>query len=185
MPRLIVGLGNPKPAYKETRHNVGRDFIDYLRLKVKAKLSSDGPAEFFVLDTFSGHPLPNPVYFAYLHSYMNTSGPALKRFLDSKDIGPSETLVIVDDMMIPFGALRLRKSGSAGGHNGLKSLIEALSTEDFARLRVGVGEAKAGTDPADYVLSPFSDEELKKLPLIWKKSKPVWIRYLRAALTPP
>lgn len=141
--RLFVGLGNPKENYILTRHNIGRDFIDHAQK--------------------SDRLLPS-VLFKNLKSYMNESGPPIARIMQKEGIKPQELVVIVDDFMIPFGSLRLRPQGSSGGHNGLKSIIETLGTEEFARLRVGVGPVPLGQDPADYVLKKFSKAEQKKIP---------------------
>jgi PTH1 family peptidyl-tRNA hydrolase len=141
LPRLIVGLGNPKPSYDYTRHNVGRRWIE----------AAQHP---------SGRVLP---------SFMNESGPALRQLLAKEKIAIEETLVIVDDFMIPFGSLRLRKDGSAGGHNGLKSIIETFGTENFPRLRVGIGPVPGSEDPADFVLETFTKKEEKELPVIFDR----------------
>lgn len=97
---------------------------------------------------------------------MNESGPALKNLLAKENISIQETLVVVDDFMIPFGSLRLRKNGSSGGHNGLKSIIDTFGTEDFPRLRVGVGPVPSAEDPADFVLESFTKKEEKEIPVI-------------------
>ena len=148
--RLIVGLGNPKPSYAKNRHNVGRQFVKYL-LNEKDR---SGPKAIT------------------LPSYMNQSGPALKRAVQSSnvsdDVPPSEVLVVFDDFMIPFGTVRLRPSGSAGGHNGLQSIIDTFGTEEVGRLRVGIGPVEEETDPADFVLENFAASERKKLPDIFK-----------------
>jgi PTH1 family peptidyl-tRNA hydrolase len=100
---------------------------------------------------------------------MNQSGPALKQLLAKENVSIAETLVLVDDFMIPFGSLRLRKTGSSGGHNGLKSIIEAFGTEDFPRLRVGVGPVPSSEDPADFVLETFTKKEETEIPTIFDK----------------
>lgn len=93
-------------------------------------------------------------------TYINLSGRALIDLAERRDVSPSRLIAIADDIALPLGHLRIRAHGSAGGHNGLASLIEALGTEDFARVRCGVGPVPNGVDPADFVLAPFADEEL-------------------------
>ncbi len=141
----LVGLGNPGPKYSGTRHNIGRMFVEEYFPTLPADLKSQF----------------NPVV---LGSYMNESGPALRKW--SSD--PSHLLVLSDDFMIPFGTLRLRSSGSSGGHNGLNSIIETFNTEDFGRLRIGVGPVPVGEDPADFVLESFTSQEKKQFPKIFE-----------------
>lgn len=150
MSLLVVGLGNPSLRYNHTRHNVGREFVDYL---------ADLKEKNFLL--------------AKLDCFMNESGGPVKRLLEKENLAPSSLLVVVDDFMIPFGTLRLRTRGSSGGHNGLKSIIEHLGTEDFPRLRVGVGPVPDGDDPADFVLEKFTRKELSSLPKLFDSMKQV------------
>jgi peptidyl-tRNA hydrolase, PTH1 family len=163
-PRLVVGLGNPGQKYLGTRHNVGRDFIGHVARENNAEFSERPQADTFRLGTFFGLELPRPVVFARLGTFMNSSGPALQGLLAKEGAKIGETLVIVDEFMIPFGALRLRPDGSAGGHNGMKSIIETFGSQDFPRLRVGVGPVPEGVDPADFVLDRFAAAERAKMP---------------------
>ncbi len=101
---------------------------------------------------------------------MNESGPALKSVMEKNQIAPHEVLVAVDDFMIPFGSLRLRSKGSSGGQNGLNSIIESLQTEEFPRLRFGVGPVPGGVDPADFVLERFSKIEDEKIPQLFQSA---------------
>ncbi len=157
--RVVVGLGNPGQKYQGTRHNIGRDFIDHVAKEHQTEFSERRQAEVIRLPTFFGLDLPKPVAFAKLECYMNTSGPAIQGLLAKEGAKIEETLVIVDEFMIPFGALRLRGEGSAGGHNGLKSIIETFGTQVFPRLRVGVGPLPMEGDPADFVLGRFTGAE--------------------------
>ncbi len=166
--RLLVGLGNPASSYHQTRHNIGREFIDFLLKETKSAFQQSRQAEIFRLPVFFGLPLESPLIGAKLLCYMNESGPALKKVLDQENLGPQEILVLVDDFMIPFGSLRLRSGGSSGGHNGLQSIIETLGTEQFSRLRFGIGPTPEREDPADFVLRHFSKMEKSKLPDIFK-----------------
>jgi len=161
-PRLIVGLGNPLDQYRDTRHNVGRQFLQFLAAESNSKFKKIRQAEGFRLPDFFGVPLEEPVLCVFLNCFMNQSGGPLAEILKYESLLPENMIVVADDFMIPFGSLRLRSSGSAGGHNGLKSVIEALGTEEFGRLRVGIGPVPVGQDPAEFVLKKFSKEELAK-----------------------
>jgi len=155
---IIVGLGNPTRKYEHTRHNVGFDAIDhmieeyqipYSGLKYKA-MYGKGRIGF------------EPVIVAKPVTYMNLSGEAVRELVDYYKINPQEELIILcDDVSLAPGQLRLRRKGSAGGHNGLKSIIEHLGTQDFMRIKIGVGEKPKGWDLAEYVLGHFSKEERK------------------------
>jgi len=159
---LIVGLGNPKESYVGTRHNVGRDFVHYLARQSEKNFEKKKNIETLNLTSFFNQPKDNPVLVIRLKSFMNESGPELNRALSSAAMTLTDTLVVVDDFMIPFGSLRLRSKGSSGGHNGLQSIIDTFQTEEFGRLRVGVGPVPIEKDPAEYVLEPFSKEEKSK-----------------------
>lgn len=157
LPKLIVGLGNPGPRYDATRHNVGWWAAD--RLVDEWGLGSflsEGAAL-----VARGSVASRPIVILKPTTYMNRSGEALAAFLSGRGIVPSRDLmVLVDDATRPPGSLRLRRSGGAGGHNGLKSL-EALLGRDYPRLRIGVGRAPPGTDLAAWVLDamPPDDED--------------------------
>ena len=148
---IIFGLGNPGEEYQYTRHNLGFLVIDLLAKKWNLHFTHKYDALFSEKD---GIFLVKPLL------YMNNSGLAMKKWLDNvKD----DFFVILDDVNIPFGVIRIRKTGSHGGHNGLKSIIDSLQTEDFPRLRIGIGP-KPEDIPLDiFVLSPFSKDEIKQL----------------------
>ena len=159
--RLIVGLGNPGPEYRETRHNVGFRVIDEIARRQGLKLSL-APAqvpETFVAKQFG----PTPVLVAKPLTFMNRSGDAVAALARYYDIADGDLLVVVDEVALPFGRLRARARGSAGGHNGLKSVIDRLGTTEFARLRLGVGRGDARRDLADHVLSKFEPGERAEL----------------------
>ena len=156
--RLIVGLGNPTDQYRLTRHNIGREFIDYLSSSNKSQYVKTEAAEICQLPSMIG---------AKVRCFMNESGIPLRRLMQKEGIEPAQILVVVDDFMIPFGTLRLRPSGSAGGHNGLKSIIEHLQTEEFPRMRVGVGPVPLNIDPAEFVLEKFSRQEQDQMPRLF------------------
>lgn len=160
--RLVVGLGNPDQKYTGTRHNIGRDFIGSGSFSTQAPgFKEQGDVEFTLLAPVS--PGSPDVYLVRPLTYMNESGPAVRKFLQKKGIKPEQIVVVVDEFMIPFGTLRLGLKGSAGGHNGMKSLIEALGTSEFRRLRVGIGPVPEGEDPANFVLKKFTVQEREHL----------------------
>jgi PTH1 family peptidyl-tRNA hydrolase len=163
VPRLIVGLGNPKDSYHNTRHNVGKRFVEFLA-KGAPLTHQSRTAEAYSLSIGGSVPVTG----CLLTCYMNESGPCLKKFIDAEGFSAADLLVVIDDFMIPFGSLRLRSEGSAGGHNGLKSILETLGLEDIGRLRVGIGPVPPGEDPADFVLKPFKSSERDSLSDIFK-----------------
>jgi PTH1 family peptidyl-tRNA hydrolase len=151
--KLIVGLGNPGRSYQGTRHNVGFDVLDLLAERHRLDWES-APADALVAKwRTAGTLVAKPLTF------MNLSGSAVGALLRFFKIDLADLLVVVDDTNLDLGRLRARPSGSAGGHNGLKSIIGALGTEDFARLRVGVGRGDARRDLADHVLAKFDPQE--------------------------
>ena len=155
--RLIVGLGNPGKEYRETRHNVGFMVADELarRHHLSWAMAPGQVPETFVAKRF-GEPswmVAKPLTF------MNRSGEAVAALARYYDIAASELLVVVDEVALPFTRLRARAGGSAGGHNGLKSVIAGLGSTDFPRLRLGVGRGDARRDLADHVLAKFESGE--------------------------
>jgi PTH1 family peptidyl-tRNA hydrolase len=151
--KLIVGLGNPGRNYQGTRHNVGFEVLDLLagrhRLDWESAPADAVIAKWRAAATLVAKPL----------TFMNLSGAAAGDLLRFFKIELADLLVVVDDTNLELGRLRARPSGSAGGHNGLKSIIAALGTEEFARLRVGVGRGDARRDLADHVLARFEPDE--------------------------
>ena len=151
--KLVVGLGNPGRQYAGTRHNVGFDVIDALAERHRLDWAS-APANAVIAKWRAAS-----VLLAKPLTFMNLSGHAVGELLRFYKIDPVDLLVVVDDVNLEVGRLRARPSGSAGGHNGLKSLVGAFGTEEFARLRVGVGRGDARRDLADHVLAKFDPEE--------------------------
>ncbi len=156
--KLIVGLGNPGKKYERTRHNVGLlvvdALIDYDRNKLVA---GNGPFQINKEPFQNGHVVVmKPTLF------MNESGTSVQAALNQFRVSHEKCLVVVDDVNLPIGKIRFRSKGSAGGHHGLESIIGALGTEDFPRLRIGIGNGDlAGRDLTDFVLGVFSKEEWK------------------------
>ncbi len=151
--KLVVGLGNPGRKYEGTRHNVGFDVLDLLAGRHRLEWES-APADALIAKWRSAS-----VLLAKPLTFMNLSGYAIGDLLRFYKIELPDLFVVVDDANLELGRLRSRPSGSAGGHNGLKSIIEALGTEEFARLRVGVGRGDARRDLADHVLAKFDPLE--------------------------
>lgn len=159
---IIVGLGNPGKKYENTRHNVGFAVIDKLAKDCDIKINESKHQA----KLGKGMIGIEKVVLAKPQTYMNLSGLSVRSLMDFYKIDPtSELIVISDDIALPTGQLRIRKSGSAGGHNGLKSIIANVGTDGFMRIRVGVGDKKEGSDLADHVLGHFnkSDKEIIEL----------------------
>jgi PTH1 family peptidyl-tRNA hydrolase len=164
--KLIVGLGNPGGEYRTTRHNVGFMVLDELarRFGVSwAMAPSQVPETFMAKRYGDGSADTPPVLLAKPLTFMNRSGDAVAALAQYYDVPVPELFVIVDDVALPFGRLRARPRGSAGGHNGLKSVAERLGTIDFPRLRLGVGRGDSRRDLADHVLSTFEPGERAEL----------------------
>ncbi|NTW53009.1 MAG: aminoacyl-tRNA hydrolase [Chlorobiaceae bacterium] len=155
--KLIVGLGNPELRYAGTRHNIGFEVIDHLARQSSASFSSGKGNYRFTKIAAPGGPL----ILAKPMTYMNLSGHAVVAAMNFYKIQRHELLVICDDVNIPLGTIRIRSKGSAGGQNGLKHIIESLGSEEFARLRVGVGTENLPVSLSSFVLSKFSDDEKK------------------------
>ncbi|HXH28195.1 MAG TPA: aminoacyl-tRNA hydrolase [Candidatus Polarisedimenticolia bacterium] len=156
---IVVGLGNPGPEYRDTRHNVGFRVIDELRRR-----AGDPPERRVRRATLCRLRLGGrEVVLARPGTYMNRSGAVMPALLQSEDAGPEDVLVICDDLHLDLGALRLRPRGTHGGHNGLRSIIEALGTVEFPRLRIGVGPVPDGLTHEDFVLASFRRAERRRL----------------------
>ena len=155
--KAIIGLGNPGDSYIQTRHNVGFEVLDALASAQGVPLKRN-----WRLRAFSGkmRVLDREVLLVKPQEYMNRSGRALVR-LKRRGIAPTEMLVVVDDVGLEPGILRIRERGSAGGHNGLKSIIHELGTDEFPRVRIGVGAKPADSEMTDHVLGRFLPEERK------------------------
>ena len=159
--KLIVGLGNPGREYRETRHNVGFMVADEIARRHQLQWSA-APSQ--VPDAFVAKRFGEaPVLLAKPLTFMNRSGDVVAALSRYYDVAPGDLLVVVDEVALPFTRLRARPSGSAGGHNGLKSVIERLGTMEFPRLRLGVGRGDARRDLADHVLSTFERDERVEL----------------------
>lgn len=153
---VIAGLGNPKREYENTRHNIGFDVIDYLADKHGIRVN-EAKHKGLIGKGFIGG---EKVILVKPLTYMNLSGECIREVLDYYKVDARENLIVIsDDISLEPGLLRVRKKGSAGGHNGLKNIIQHLGHDQFQRIRVGVGAKPDGYDLADYVLGHFSKEE--------------------------
>lgn len=162
-PALIIGLGNPGPQYEKTRHNVGFMVADALAGRVGSTFSSHKKSNSDIAQARLG---ARSVVVAKPRTFMNLSGQpvaALARFFS---IEPANIVVVHDELDIDFGSLRLKLGGGEGGHNGLRSISQHLSTKDYLRVRVGVGRPPGRMDPASFVLKPFSAAERKDLGVV-------------------
>lgn len=158
MAQAIIGLGNPGPEYRDTRHNVGQRVLDTLARRVHARFSREG-----------GHPVARAewqgelLYLIKPTCFMNVSGPAVARLSRKLSLDPSDLVIVFDDLDLPVGTVRARMKGSAGGHNGVRSLIAELGTDALRRVKVGIGRpAPPGQRKdlvVDHVLSPFYLDE--------------------------
>lgn len=155
---IIVGLGNPDRKYQGTRHNVGFDVVDAFAKRFHIDVISKKHKALIGSGVADGQ----KVVLVKPMTYMNLSGESVREVLDFYKVDETEELIVIsDDISLDVGKLRIRKKGSAGGHNGLKNIILHLGHSDFHRIKMGVGEKPAGYDLADYVLGHFSGDEKK------------------------
>jgi PTH1 family peptidyl-tRNA hydrolase len=152
---IIVGLGNPTDKYQATRHNIGWDAIT--RLSDDYRIPLDFRKHKAICG--KGYIEGEKVILAQPQTYMNLSGESVRELVDFYKVSPEEVIIIFDDISLGVGQLRIRKKGSAGGHNGIKSIISHLGTDEFPRIKIGVGDKPKDWDLADHVLSRFSKEE--------------------------
>lgn len=165
MKYLITGLGNIGPEYELTRHNVGFLVLDRIADNHKIEFHTDRLADKAELK-YKGR----QIHFIKPNTYMNLSGKAIAYWLQELKIQKENLLVIVDDIALPFGSLRMRTKGSSAGHNGLKNIEQFLGGQDYSRLRFGIGNDFARGQQVDFVLSNFSKEEIAELPVKMDKA---------------
>ena len=159
--KVIAGLGNPGPKFRGTRHNIGFEVVDELARRGGATFESS-PAEALVAKIRPGTGFnrgDEPVLLAKPLTFMNLSGQAVQALAHFHKVEVADLLVVADDVNLPLGRLRARRGGSAGGHNGFRSVTEQLGTDQFPRLRIGVGGGEPGRDLAGHVLGRFSPDE--------------------------
>ncbi len=161
VPQLLIGLGNPEAKYDNTRHNIGFEVLDYLA--DKWGFSWQKNTKFNALFTEGIAPNRRKIRLVKPLTYMNNSGQSVRAVLNWYKLEADDLLVIYDDMDLPFGRLRLRLSGSAGGHNGMKSIISHVGGQNFPRLRLGIGKSGGKKSTVGHVLGKFSSAETKAL----------------------
>lgn len=184
MAQAIVGLGNPGSEYQETRHNVGQRVVDRLARHLHAQFTRE-----------AGHRLAEADWHGEaLHlikpaSFMNVSGPPVARMVRRLGLAPSDVILVFDDIDLPLGKVRSRMKGSAGGHNGVRSVIEALGTDAFRRVKVGIGRpAPPGQHThlvSDHVLSPFDRDELDAVETACVEAAQLVLKLVEAHCRPP
>ena len=164
-PFLVVGLGNPGPSYAGNRHNVGAMVLDELAGRAGIRLSPGKGKRARTL-IGEGRLAGRRVVLARPTSFMNESGGPVRGLLDYHSIPVTDLVVVHDELDIPFAAVRLKRGGGEGGHNGVRSVSRSTGTRDFLRVRVGIGRPPGRQDPADFVLRDFSATERKELDLL-------------------
>ncbi|MGP6172124.1 aminoacyl-tRNA hydrolase [Microbacterium sp. A196] len=161
---LIVGLGNPGPRYESTRHNVGQMVLDELAAR-RGESFREHKSGARVVETWL-RPGADKIVLAKPNSFMNVSGTPVAALARFYSVSPEHTVVIHDELDIPFDTLKLKSGGGHGGHNGVRDIARAISTSDFPRVRIGIGRPPGRQDPADWVLSPFGKTERETLPVL-------------------
>ncbi|MEO1263699.1 MAG: aminoacyl-tRNA hydrolase [Bacteroidota bacterium] len=165
MKYLIAGLGNMDPEYDHTRHNIGFEVVDFLAKEFDVPFKNDTLGDIAEFKHKS-----RTFVLLKPSTYMNRSGKAVRHWLTKKNIKKENLLVVLDDLNLPFGKLRLRKKGSDGGHNGLKDIDQLTGGNNYARLRIGIGNDFHKGQQANYVLSKWTGDEADQLPAILNKA---------------
>ena len=156
---LIVGLGNPEEEYARTRHNMGFDTINKIADSNNININKSKFNSLYGMGEIEGE----KVILLKPQTYMNLSGNAVRDFMKFYKLSPQDVIVIYDDLDIEPGIIKIRKKGGAGTHNGMKSVVQEIQSEDFARIRVGIGNPKFKNDLLNYILTRIPDEEYKLL----------------------
>ncbi len=154
MAHVVVGLGNPGPEYRDTRHNIGQRVVDHLAQQLKKAWHPGGRA-LVARGAWRGDTL----YLVKPEAFMNVSGPVVRHTLQALGAGPEDLVLVYDDIDMALGKVRTRLRGSAGGHNGVKSVIETLGTDSIRRVKIGIGRPEHKAQVPDHVLTTFEPEE--------------------------
>lgn len=170
---VIFGLGNIGPRYRFTRHNIGFMVVDEIAKQFEAEFKEDRRLSGRVAKVHRDH---QTITLVKPNTYMNASGECVRAVLSFYKVPANRFIVVYDDVALPFKSLRVRERGSAGGHNGLKSIEQIVQTQEYIRLRMGVGENGEFADLADYVLAPFADIEQVELPSFIKEGAKTVLR---------
>ena len=152
---LLVGLGNPGIKYERNRHNIGFCLIDYFTSQINSEDYIDKFNSKYTLVRLND----NKIHIIKPQTYMNRSGVSVRNCKDFFKIAPNNIIVVYDDMDLALGSLKIKSSGGSAGHNGIKSLIDEIGSNNFVRIRIGIGKPKENIETADYVLQNFSDDE--------------------------
>ena len=171
---LVVGLGNPEPEYSRTRHNMGFDVINQLAKKYDIDLTRSN----FQAIYGTGIIEQEKVILVKPQTFMNLSGEAVKQYVDFYKIPLEKVIVVYDDMDTEIGTIRIRSKGGAGTHNGMKSMVQELKSEEFPRIRVGIGRPNDEFDRIDYVIGSIPDEEYIDLQMGQQKAVEAVIDYI-------
>lgn len=166
-PLLVVGLGNPGAQYAKTRHNLGFMVADLLAGRIGAQFKVHKRSGAEVVTGRLGH---RPVVLAKPRTYMNESGRQVGPLANFYSVDPTDVIVVHDELDLDFGRIRLKLGGGEGGHNGLRSIANALGTKNFQRVRIGVGRPPGRKDPAAFVLETFSSTERPEIPTICEQA---------------
>lgn len=159
MARMVVGLGNPGPEYENTRHNAGFMVVDLLGENLRASYWKDEAGAKVGVVRFGDDDL----VLVKPQTYMNLSGKAVAKLAKAYEVEPADIIIVHDDLDLPEESVRVKRGGGHGGHNGLRSLSEALGTGDYTRVRIGIGRPPGRQDAADYVLEPMRKETAERL----------------------
>ena len=167
MDYIIAGLGNPGKKYEKTRHNTGFMALDFMAEKLDVKIESEKFKALYGIGEIEG----KKVLFLKPQTFMNLSGFSVLAAITFYKVSPENTLLIFDDVLLPVGKMRIRKSGSHGGQNGVKNIMELCGADNFPRIKIGIGDKpNLDWDLADWVLSSFSAEEQKSLEAVFKNA---------------
>ena len=175
---LIAGLGNPGTEYEHTRHNAGYDLVDLLSAKLSIPFDPDNGLYRKGEGRFKGQ----QVVLLKPTTYMNRSGTPVKKVLNAYGLTPEQCLICHDDIHLDIGRIRLRRGGSAGGHNGVADIIDKLHTRDFPRLRIGIGNNFNRGRQSDYVLSPFTATEREEIESVLEVASEAILTFLRGGI---
>ncbi|HPC35811.1 MAG TPA: aminoacyl-tRNA hydrolase [Candidatus Marinimicrobia bacterium] len=182
MIRAVIGLGNPGKKYQHNRHNFGHMGLDYIaeRFNLTFKPGRDKSAFSFATTSIPDR----TVYLCKNTTFMNNSGLAVRQILNQFNLQTDEILIVYDDIDLPLGKIRLREKGSAGGHRGMRSIIETLATNQFARLRLGIGPQDEGVPSEDFVLTDFRPAEKELVEAVLAESYECILIVLESGIRP-
>ena len=177
---VVVGLGNPGPAYQHTRHNVGFAVAEELARRTAARF---GVHKRSGADVAEGRLAGRKVVLARPRSFMNVSGGPVAGVVQFFSVTVDDLLVVHDDLDLDLGLVRLKRGGGEGGHNGLRSITKSLGSKDYLRVRVGIGRPPGRMDPADYVLRPFTKAEATEVEIVVQEAADAVLLLLARSLT--